>query len=87
MLTIYSDKCVALYANIKECISCTSPPSMNKATLFHCDVGMYWFRDAEQECWIYFCVFHDGSVDDPECTNYPDVDWQEVPLDCSDVGK
>ena len=87
MLTIYTDKCVALDVNLRECISCMPPQSKNEATPFHCDVRMYWFRDAEQECWIYFCVFHDGSLDNPECTNYPDVDWQEVPLDCPDVGK
>ena len=53
---------------------------------FHGDVTMFWLRDTEQECWIYFWVFNDGSLNNSECNNCPDVDWQEVPLDCPDVG-
>ena len=50
---------------------------------FYCDVRMCWLRDAEQEGRVHFRTIYDDNREDPECANYPDVEWREIPLDCS----
>ena len=52
---------------------------------FHCDVRMCWLRDAEQQGRVHFRTIYDDNREDPECVNYPDEEWREVPLDCSSV--
>ena len=50
---------------------------------FQCDVRMCWLRDTEQEGLIHFRTIYDDKREEPECANYPDVEWRLISLDCS----
>ena len=53
--------------------------------LFHCDNEMCWIKEAERDGRITW--FTEDGYGKPECQNYPDVEWDEVILDCFDSGE
>ena len=45
----------------------------------HCDHGLCWFKEGQQEGWI-------NKWMNPDCANYPGVHWVEVDLRCEHIG-
>ena len=52
--------------------------------LFHCDSAMCWIKEAKRDGRIIWLT--EDGFGKPECQNYPDVEWDDVRLDCSDSG-
>ena len=52
---------------------------------FHCDSKMCWIKQAERDQLIIWYIVDGWGK--PDCQNYPDVQWEDVKLNCSDSGE
>ena len=54
-----------------------------------CDCRVCWIKQGEQDEWlsVHDTLTNGTEVDKPECVNYPGIDWHNISLTCSEVGK
>ena len=47
-----------------------------------CDRRLCWIKQAQKDEQISW-----HNVKEPDCTNYPDMDWNNITLDCPTIGE
>ena len=55
---------------------------------FLCDRRMCWLKRGQEEGWIHYEWYKNGYNADldlkPRCSNFPDIQWEDVELGCED---